>query len=377
MRLRGSILLILLFALIAALTLLNVHALRAQDVPGDGTPDDGKTSFDARCLSCHASLDGETAFANGDTRPVLVDISAFNASRHGASNPEGYLSCFDCHGSYSVPHEGEWESARDFRLDLVQACEGCHAAQTERNNDSVHAVAMAAGDENAATCVDCHGYHEVQTPGEPRRQISLTCAQCHSDIFNQYQSSIHGAALLRESNPDVPTCIDCHGVHNISDPTTNLARIRSPQLCANCHADEELMDKYDISTKVFDSYIDDFHGTTVTLFDHQDPDAEVNKAVCYDCHGVHNIRSPGDTESSVYKENLLSTCQRCHPDATSNFPDAWVGHYEPDPENNQLVFFVNLFYRFFIPGVMGGLLGLIVLPDAYKRIRNALSRGEK
>ena len=53
--------------------------------------------------------------------------------------------------------------------------------------------------------------------------------------------SIHGDALLTEGNPDVPTCIKCHGVHDINDPTTALARVRSPQLCADCHADEELM----------------------------------------------------------------------------------------------------------------------------------------
>ena len=49
------------------------------------------------------------------------------------------------------------------------------------------------------------------------------------------------------------------------------------------------MNKYEISTEVFDTYVADFHGTTVILFEHQDPNVETNKAVCYDCHGVHNI----------------------------------------------------------------------------------------
>ena len=39
----------------------------------------------------------------------------------------------------------------------------------------------------------------------------------------------------------------------------------SPELCASCHADEELMAPYDISTDVFETYVDDFHGTTVIL----------------------------------------------------------------------------------------------------------------
>ena len=81
-----------------------------------------------------------------------------------------------------------------------------------------------------------------------------------------------------------------------------------------------MMGKYDISTDVFNTYVADFHGTTVTIFDKQSPDQATNKAVCYDCHGVHDIKSVSDPEATVVKENLLVTCQRCHPDAEANFP---------------------------------------------------------
>jgi hypothetical protein len=114
--------------------------------------------------------------------------------------------------------------------------------------------------------------------------------------------------------------------------------------------------------------VSDFHGTTVKLFEHQDPNAEVNKAVCYDCHGVHDIRSPDDPESSVIQENLLSTCQRCHPDATANFSTAWLSHYEPSPERYPIVYYVNLFYSIFIPGILGFFL-IVIIPDAIRRFR--------
>ncbi|MBK7452544.1 MAG: hypothetical protein IPJ46_02160 [Anaerolineales bacterium] len=39
----------------------------------------------------------------------------------------------------------------------------------------------------------------------------------------------------------MPTCIDCHGVHNIQDPTTAQFRNETPQLCAKCHANDTLM----------------------------------------------------------------------------------------------------------------------------------------
>jgi predicted CXXCH cytochrome family protein len=351
---------------VAAMVLLGVQPIRAQDGGGDDGGE-GKDSFDQRCLDCHDGSDATLVFGNGEKRSVDFDLDAFNISVHGSSNPSGYLSCYDCHGEHPFPHEsGPYATPRDLRLELNARCEGCHSYQAELGSDSVHAVAMAAGNTNAAVCVDCHGYHDVHKPGVPRAEISLTCGTCHTDIFAEYKDSVHGSALLQESNPDVPTCINCHGVHNISDPTTDLFRIRSPELCAGCHANKELMNKYGISTNVFNSYVSDFHGTTVTLFEQQDPNAEVNKAVCYDCHGVHNIRAPDDPESTVLQQNLIATCRRCHPDATTNFSTAWLSHYEPSPDKYPLVYYVNLFYKVFIPGILGFFL-IVIIPDAFRR----------
>ena len=127
------------------------------------------------------------------------------------------------------------------------------------------------------------------------------------------------------------------------------------------------MGKYNISADVFDTYVADFHGTTVALFQKASPDQQTNKPVCIDCHGVHNMRMVDDPESTVIKENLLATCQKCHPDATSNFPTSWISHYRPDPKRAPLVFFVNLFYAILIPAVLGVMVILVVL-DVRKRI---------
>jgi predicted CXXCH cytochrome family protein len=172
---------------------------------------------------------------------------------------------------------------------------------------------------------------------------------------------VHGEALVDESNEDVPTCIDCHGVHNQEDPTTAAFRLNSPNLCAQCHADEALMSKYDLSTGVFNTYVADFHGTTVTLFEHQSPDLPTNKPVCYDCHGVHNMKKADDPDSQVVRENLLTTCQRCHPDANENFPATWLSHYEPSLEKYPLVYFVDLFYQILIPAVVGFMAVYVVI----------------
>jgi hypothetical protein len=199
-------------------------------------------------------------------------------------------------------------------------------------------------------------------------EIAKTCQKCHAEIYDIYRDSVHGAALLEESNFDVPTCSDCHENHNNTGPGDPGFILFSPKICRDCHADEELMSKYDINADVYDTYVADFHGSTVLIFENIDPDQETNKPVCIDCHGVHDIRSPEDVHSSVMKGNLLDTCQRCHPEATSDFSDAWLSHYIPDLENNTLVFLVNLFYYIVIPGIIGGIL-LFIGTDIWRKIK--------
>ena len=88
---------------------------------------------------------------------------------------------------------------------------------------------------------------------------------------------------------------------------------------------------------------------------------------------MHDIRRTDDPVKGLQvRENLLARCQICHPDATANFPDAWLSHYVPSAERHPLVFAVDTFYKIFIPGVLGG-MGLIVALDASWRVRKQLS----
>jgi hypothetical protein len=127
------------------------------------------------------------------------------------------------------------------------------------------------------------------------------------------------------------------------------------------------MERYGVSADVFETYVADFHGTTVILFEETAPDQETNKPVCIDCHGVHDMLKVDDPESRVIKNNLLTTCQKCHPDADENFPSSWLSHYKPSPENNPAVFYVDLFYKILIPGVIGGMV-LFVASDGIRRL---------
>jgi predicted CXXCH cytochrome family protein len=325
------------------------------------------------CLECHGSDGLELTFKGGQKLSVTIDPKAWAASVHG----EAGIACADCHAEISgYPHPELLDrSPRDLTLRLYTSCQQCHEDQYKMTLDSVHQRALAAGNKEAAVCADCHDPHvqaRLHDPGtgmalpEKRVGIPKTCARCHERIYADYGRSVHGAALV-DGNPDVPTCIDCHGVHDIPDPVTARFRMASPAMCAGCHTDGARMARYQLSTHVLETYVADFHGTTVTLFQKQHPDQQTNKPVCYDCHGVHDIRSGDDPQKGLHvKENLLRTCRKCHPDATANFPDAWLSHYIPSRESNALVYWVRAFYRVLIPATIGGML-LFVASDFVRR----------
>jgi hypothetical protein len=360
--------------ILAGCLVLMVVAVAMLTVTSAGAAPSFQEVTNDTCLGCHSNESMVKTFPSGEELSLFIDGSRFEVAVHGQ---EG-LNCVDCHAAMAqIPHpEFAAQTVRDAKFELYTVCKECHLEQYTNVLDSVHQTALAAGEENAAICTDCHNPHTQrritnEDTGEillgARLVIPQTCARCHNAIYETYRESVHGAALTEEGNQYVPTCIDCHGVHNIQDPTTSRFRNETPLLCANCHTNEVIMRQYDISTDVIDTYVTDFHGTTVTLFEKTDPDLPTNKPVCTDCHGIHDIKSVDDPDTGIaLKENLLVKCQRCHPDATINFPDSWMSHYIASPENFPLVYYVNLFYKIMIPGVLGGMV-LYVLTDIYRR----------
>ena len=320
------------------------------------------------CLACHGNPGQQVTLPSGEVLVLTVNPDEYNNSIHGKQG----LTCTNCHTNITgYPHPPiNVQNHREFTIRLYQSCAGCHKDQYDQNLDSVHQKALAAGNENAAVCSDCHGAHNIQPfKDQPRSAVPQTCARCHSQIYNLYKDSVHGSALIGQGNSDVPSCTDCHGVHKIEGPSNSPFRLFSPQICAKCHANQQLMNKYQINTNVFNTYLGDFHGTTVEMFQAVAPGQQTNKPVCIDCHSVHDIKEVNDPNSTVIKENLLRTCRRCHPDATENFPSAWLSHYEPSPQRFPVVFYVQTFYKIFVPTVLGG-MALFVVSDIGRRIYN-------
>lgn len=328
------------------------------------------------CLACHANA-STLKLPSGEDLYLGIDAEHYARSVHGSG---GYL-CTQCHTTISsYPHAPlQAQNLRDVAIQNYELCKTCHADKYELSIDSTHQKALRAGNREAAVCSDCHDPHTQERILDPKTNQTLpsahllipqTCARCHSAIYDQYKQSVHGLALVDEKNPDVPTCIDCHGVHKIADPTSAAFRLNSPSICAKCHTDAAMMAKYGISTAVLTTYLADFHGSTVTLFEKQTPDQLTNKPVCIDCHGFHDIKKASDPEKGLQvRQNLLVKCQSCHPDANANFSEAWLSHYTPNREKYPIVYYVNLFYQIVIPTVIGGMV-VFVAGDAGRRLLN-------
>lgn len=369
---------IILWAVLAGLLTLWVFgAEQASAQRAEATsipPLDNPNPSNAECLACHATPDMFLPLPSGEELLLTVDSNIYNASIHGR---EGY-ACIQCHTDISgFPHPDlKAENLRAVSIQKTQTCIRCHTDQSDAYVKGRHAQGLISGNEDTAICVDCHSNHQTAELTTSNVLIVQTCRKCHSEIYDIYQNSVHGSALLQEDNPDVPTCSVCHESHDNTGPGDSGFTLFSPQICANCHADVELMSRYDVNTGVFDTYLADFHGTTVILFEKISPDQETNKPVCVDCHGVHDIQSPTDENSALLKQNLIFTCMRCHPDAPPDFSDAWLSHYSPDLEHNPIVYLVNLFYLIVIPGTIGGML-IFICSDIWKRMKNGSGRKTK
>ncbi len=307
------------------------------------------------CMGCHAG-DLALPLTGGDRLSVHVDPTELAASVHAD------LECTDCHADYSgTTHpERSFRGAREYELAAGEVCKACHFDKYTRTLEGIHYKLTSSGRMDAPGCVDCHGTHGISSGQREKLRSAQRCNKCHASIYETYSKSVHGNALVQESNQDVPVCSDCHKAHDIRDPRTIDFRNETPQMCGNCHANVPLMKKYGLSTAVLESYLEDFHGVTVTFYRRQGQ-AVRHIAVCTDCHGIHDITHASAHDSTVVKSNLVERCRRCHADASENFPDTWLAHYQPTFQRAPLVFMVDVFYRVFIPFMITGLVLQILL----------------
>ncbi len=282
----------------------------AQTAAGDAEEPDNEI-----CLDCHGMEDFEADSANGETRQLHVSPDRFGESVHGRR------FCVECHNDIvEIPH-------REF-IDRKVSCVRCHRrlwddAQNEGKTEefarlgevvkqidsymgSIHARPSLEDQSNTnATCYDCHNAHYVapidsRVGAWPRLEIPAVCGRCHNEQMDAYSRSVHGTEVFLKGNPYAAVCIDCHTTHTIESPKADPIRLAITRNCGNCH-DEQLK-----------TYMGTYHGQVNTL-------GYAYTAKCFDCHGDHGIQSVDSESSMVHEKNRLTTCRKCHENATAGF----------------------------------------------------------
>jgi hypothetical protein len=311
------------------------------------------------CLGCHGH-DVRSTFGDGREFSLHIDVTGIRDSVHGE------LNCSDCHFGFTQEEHPQrsFRNGRQFSLALSELCKRCHFDKYARVSESIHYKLLSIGRRDAPNCTDCHGSHRItKTPGD-RLEIARRCATCHERVYEIYKVSVHGSALIGQGNPDVPVCIDCHSSHDIEDPMSTEYHGRIPAMCSGCHADSKIMGKYGLSTDVVKTYLSDFHGMTLSLYQEEEgrslsPDRSM--AECTDCHGTHDITRDFGPNVAAVRKNLVKRCRTCHEEAGDDFPEAWLSHYRPSLTHAPLVFIVDMAYSVAMPLMVMGLLLQVLL----------------
>lgn len=302
----------------------------------------------SNCVFCHVN---QKSYPHDSSPTQSCAVCHWEAA--GAPAPDGPLT-------FQLPYE----DTRTIALEINASCMRCHGEAFKEIETSVHTRTMSKDNRFAPVCVDCHTPHVIKIIN--RQYGAQLCSKCHLAQTIAYESSVHGTALKAENNQDVPICDDCHGAHSVIGPRDAAFRLDAFEMCGKCHADENRMRKYNISTDVLSTYLDDFHGRSSDLFGKPGA-AKITKAACYDCHGVHNILSPENPESKVAAANLQRTCQECHPDANANFPAAWLGHKRVSIQDEPALFALQLFLILSVSAVVVFFVAYISLDIGKRR----------
>ena len=269
------------------------------------------------CASCHAGL--PQAELSGPVAALRTDVH----------NERGFR-CVDCHGGDPTTQDKARAKApltgyrgKPVGAQIVTTCARCHSDaglmrkfspaqrldQATEYATSIHGVRLAKGDQNVATCVSCHHAHGVRRVKDARAPVFPTnvaalCSSCHSNAEHmkgytssasaaiptnqrdEYEKSVHSAALNKQNDLSAPTCNDCHGNHGAAPPGVGAVS----NVCGTCHAVFAAKFATSAHSQVFDR-------------------------ACVECHSNHAVLPTSDGMIGTSKDTLCWTCHEATDDA--------------------------------------------------------------
>jgi len=262
-----------------------------------------------------------------------------------AKSAHAEVACASCHVKHDeYPHPANVPKP---------VCSQCHQGQQADYERGVHGQAVKNGNGAAPDCSVCHGAaHELLRPkaAEFRQKVPETCGMCHSEVADQFRTSVHGQALAKGIT-QAPICTDCHGEHSILAPSNKASTVYAGNIrdtCGNCHGNVQLSRRFNLPSDRVVSFDASFHGLAAK-------EGSQTVANCASCHGVHNILASSDPRSKVNPKNLAATCGKCHQGAGKHFAISQV-HVAEGGKEAPAMRWVRQFYLLMIPVTIGLML---------------------
>jgi predicted CXXCH cytochrome family protein len=296
-------------------------------------PAAGKAAKPDTCVECHTAMDG----------PIQQPALLIKNDIHTANG----LSCADCHGGDRTSDDPSiaMSKAKGFigkpkRTAIPQLCGGCHSNpefirkyrpqqrvdQLELYKTSIHGKRLATGDENVATCVDCHSVHDIRAVKDALAPVSKarlpeTCGRCHADATKMakykiptdqlahYQTSVHWAAL-KKGDVSAPNCASCHGNHGAKPPEVESVAA----VCGSCHVLFAQLYQKSVHQPIF-SGAEGGGGCVVCHSNHgiQQPSTAMlagPKAVCAGCHEPDSAGGKTAAQMAKWLDDLGSSLKQ-------------------------------------------------------------------
>ena len=159
------------------------------------------------------------------------------------------------------------------------------------------------------TCEGCHGSGKTLP--------YLGGAQFHAGAHSDYDRGFHAESIRKGSKG--ASCLDCHTRNGdtttilpANNPDSTINRAKIAETCGMCHGDKSVMQGTGISDRPFLSYRESVHAKAIAQ-------GNLAAAVCTDCHKSHDILPASNSQSSIAKLNVPSTCGKCHQAESSEF----------------------------------------------------------
>lgn len=188
---------------------------------------------DQKCLSCHSAAGMEKKLEDGDTIDLQIAAEPFAKSVH---SPVG---CNGCHADVKLgehpPADKKIADARSYSVNSIQLCRQCHADMFDQWQNSIHATLVKGGNSAAPICTDCHTPHAVMK-GAAASLDALPCKNCHSEIYKSYLGSVHAKSRQASKESFAPLCAGCHTAHEVKPTAVGKASDGPEGACRGCHS---------------------------------------------------------------------------------------------------------------------------------------------